>query len=117
MYKDVILGVIKRYGTKCTVTTKNGSRISVKGFIQPLNYRNKASVGGSFQPDGYLDGGYYLFIGEPKYRADIMGYGSVIETDDQSYVVTRGEMYSHKGEYLYSRAVLRCVSEGGNSGQ
>ncbi len=112
MYKDVITGVIKRYGTKCTVTSKYGSGLSVYGFIQPLNYRNKASVGGIFQSDGYLDGGYYLFIGEPRFRADIMGYGTMIEANGQRYVVTRGEMYLHKGDYLYSRAVMRCVSEG-----
>ncbi len=114
MYKDVITGVIRRYGTKCRAISKYGSEISVKGFIQPLNYRNKASVGGSFEADGYLDGGYFLFIGEASFRADVMGYGTIIEAMGQRYVVTRGEMYVHRGEYLYSRAVLRCVSGGDN---
>ena len=112
MYKDVITGVIKRYGTKCTVTSKYGNCISVYGFVQPLNYRNKASLGGSFSSNGYLDGGYYLFIGEPVFRADISGYGTVIEANDKKYIITRGEMYLHEGEYLYSKAVMRCISEG-----
>ncbi len=112
MHKDVITAVIKQYGLKCKVVPENAGReFTVYGFIEPLNYKSKYVAGGNFSVNGYLDGGYSLFIGEARCRTDLLGYGTVIECEDGKYTLVHGDIY-HKGKHpLYSRAILRRVSE------
>ena len=114
MYKDVITAVIKRYGLKCRIIPKNeGREFYAYGFIEPLNHKSRYTSGGEFSTDGYLDGGYSLFIGEARCRTDLIGYGSEIEYDGQKYILMHGDLYYKSKQPLYSRAILKKVSGGG----
>ena len=51
---------------------REGQVLQVSAWIQPLRYKNKMYLSGTYLPDGYLDGGHFLYLGPAEARLDQM---------------------------------------------
>lgn len=103
---DSVHNLINRYGSRLEIS--NGKDITaVRAFIQPLRYKNKMYIDGSFLPGGYIDGGHYLYIGSPEIRFD-KGFEDVVITtaDNESFIVKRAELYTLSDVPIYIWAIL-----------
>ena len=103
--------LIARYGRTVTLEDSAGEKETAKAMIQPLRYKNKMYLEGSFLPPGYLDGGHYLYLGEASLRLDLRARDTVIKTDEESYLLKSGEKVCIGDEVLYIWAVLQPYVE------
>ncbi len=117
MYERLVEKMLKMYGGQCVVAPfGREERIKVKAFVNPLLYKNKLYIGGKYLPDGFCDGGHYLYIGEPRVRLDDMPIGTIIECNSRSYSIKHAEQYFIGDTPLYSWAVLQIDERGENNG-
>lgn len=114
MYRDLILRMLNRYGRKCEIMPFGSEKkLSVKAIINPLLYKNKLYVGGSYLPDGFYDGGHYLYIGDPKISLESIPVGSTLKVSGNTYLIKHAEQYYIEERPLYSWAVLQLQKRGG----
>ena len=105
--------MINRYGRKCEITPFGDERkVSVKAIVNPLLSKNKLYVGGSYLPDGYFDGGHYLYIGDPKVSLGIFPVGSTLKVSGSTYLIKHTEQYYIDERPLYSWAILQLQKRG-----
>lgn len=110
MYKRVTEKALKRYGRQCAVKPFGSDKqMSVKAFVNPLLYKNKMYIGGKYLPDGFCDGGHYLYIGEPNLRLDNMPTGTVIVCGEYTYSIKYSEQYFIGSDALYTWAILQLA--------
>jgi hypothetical protein len=103
--------LLRRYGSEALVEWDDRST-RVKAMIQPLYYKNKMYLEGSYLPDGYYDGGHYLYIGPAGVRLDQLPFDAVVARDGVCYRIKRAELVKNAGEALYSWAILQICGEG-----
>lgn len=109
--------MINRYGTDCTVTKPNGDFIiKTKAFIHPLLYHNRVYVGGTYLPDGYYDGGHYLYIGKADVRLDELPMNSTVICKEDKFIIKRAERYLVGEKAAYVWAVLRFAERSESNG-
>ena len=94
---------IGRYGSTVTIN-QGGNRISTRAFLEPLRYRNKIYIGGEYRTLGLLRREKYLYVGKSIHR--LVENKSVIETQDNKYIVKRCETYFVKDTPVYEWAIL-----------
>lgn len=94
---------IERYGGIVNIET-NGKRLSSKGFVEPLRYKNKIYIGGEYHRLGFRRTEKYLFVGPSD--VDLCENESVIETQGNKYIVKRCEKYFVKDIPIYMWAIL-----------
>ena len=94
---------IGRYGSSVTIN-QGGNRISTRAFLEPLRYRNKIYIGGEYRTLGFLRREKYLYVGKSIHR--LVENKSVIETQDNKYIVKRCETYFVKDPPVYEWAIL-----------
>ena len=105
--------MMDRYGSQMVLITKEGRRLLHKAFLQPLRYKNKMYLDGTFTQIGYADQGYYLYIGPPGTGVADMGPFDRLAFEGNLYLVTRAERFFVQQEELYCWAILRlCEKEG-----
>lgn len=103
--------LLRRYGSD--VKVKWDSKCAqIKAMVQPLYYKNKMYLKGSYLPDGYFDGGHYLYIGPAGVRLDQLPFDATVVCEDVSYRVKRAELIQIAGENLYTWAILQVCGEG-----
>ncbi|MBQ5565232.1 MAG: hypothetical protein IIT42_00070 [Clostridia bacterium] len=108
--------LIKRYGCDCEVLPVGSDiSISVKAFINPLLFRNKLYIGGSYVPDGYCDEGHYVYIGESRLDLSDMPIGTTVRCGDTVYSIKHSEMYVVENQPIYNWAVLQVRERGVNA--
>lgn len=103
--------LLRRYGSEALVGWDTSS-IRVNAVIQPLYYKNKMYLEGSYLPDGYIDGGHYLYIGPAGVRLDQLPFDATVLCDGVSYRIKRAELVKNAGEALYTWAILQVCGEG-----
>ena len=65
MYRELIVGMIERYGRACVITPDNGEdNIRVKAIINPILYKQRMYLNDVYLPDGVIDKGLFLYIGK-----------------------------------------------------
>ena len=88
-----------------------------KAFVQPLRYKNKMYLDGTFTQIGYADQGYYLYIGPPGIGVTEMGPFDRLMFEGNLYLVTRAERFFVQKEELYCWAILRLCEKEGEDGR
>lgn len=105
--------MIGRYGQQCEIVVSGNDRlVKTKAFLNPLLYKNKIYIGGTYLPDGFYDGGHYLYIGRASVRLDNLPFGSVVKFGSDTYIIKRAEQYIVAGECIYTWAVLQLAEKG-----
>lgn len=101
--------MLSRYGTKVWIqkNEENAPWLAAKAFIQPLRYKNKMYLNGSFLEAGFLDGGHYLYIGPCTHRIDQYPMDTRVRTEEQDYVVQRAEAIYVQNAPVYVWAILQ----------
>lgn len=113
MYARAINRMISRYGRQCEVVAfGSDTAVSTKAFLNPLLYKNKISIGGTYLPDGFYDGGHYLYIGRSDVRLDNLPLGSVVRCGENTYSIKRAEQYIVGDKSAYTWAVLQIAKKG-----
>lgn len=56
--------MLKKYGSAVFIS-QSGPSVKTKALIHPLFYKNKMYIDGHYLPQGYCDGGHYLYYGMP----------------------------------------------------
>lgn len=99
---------LERYGRPVQTERRDGSVMQkAKGFIQPLRYKNKMYIEGTPTEIGINDAGYYLFIGSPDLRLDLVKDGGYITDGEKKYHIDRWEKMFLGNEIFYIWAVLK----------
>lgn len=113
MYRDLIMRMLNRYGRKCEIVPFGSERkIYVKALINPLLYKNRLYVGGKYLPDGFYDGGHYLYIGDPRVSLNKFPVGSTLKVGTTTYIIKHTEEYYIDEKPLYCWAVLQLQKRG-----
>ena len=80
-------------------------------IIQPLRYKNKMYLHGAYSDLGYVDPGFYLYIGPGEVALDTLSRDAVITMGERSFVIDRAERVYYGGQAVYCWAVLRSRFE------
>lgn len=105
---DRVSEMIKRYGST-VVINNNGRRIRTKAFVQPLRHKNRVYMGEQLRLEGIEKRDKYLYIGPAK--LPLAENISVIETQDNKYIVKRRETYCVMDSKVYEWAILSLYGE------
>ena len=100
---------LKRFGEDITITTEEGV-VRTRGFVAPLLYKNKMYLAGTQLPEGFCDGGHYLFILPPDVKLPILGT-AFFQCKDEKYVLKRSEKISVNSRGVYVWAVVTPFKE------
>lgn len=82
--------VLSRLGRTVELVLPEETR-KLKAVIQPLRYKNKMYLGGSFLPPGRLDGGHYLYLGPCSERLEKLPFGTYLRAEDGEYAIKRSD--------------------------
>lgn len=109
--KNEFLKLLNLHGSDITYKTMDQNGVyseaqNAKAFIQPLRYKNKMYIGNSYIPLGGVDGGRYLYLGNPDLRFDRAANDVIISLNGDDYYVKRAEPYVVDNEVLYIWAIL-----------
>ena len=90
---------------------REGQVLQVSAWIQPLRYKNKMYLSGTYLPDGYLDGGHFLYLGPAEARLDQMPSDTVLSRHGVRSRIQRAEPIWFANEILYIWAILQICEE------
>ncbi len=98
---------IDLYGSRVTLRI-NDNEYKTSAFIQPLRYKNKMYVDGYFLPQGYVDGGHFLYIGKvtPKFTNPLEDNLITLDKTKEEYIVKRVETFRVCDEDVYIWAII-----------
>ncbi len=82
--------VLSRLGRAVALVLPEETR-TIKAVIQPLRYKNKIYLGGSFLPPGRIDGGHYLYLGPCSERLEKLPFGTYLRAQDGEYAIKRSD--------------------------
>lgn len=103
--------LLQRYGDLVEIRGEEQA-LQVNAWIQPLRYKNKMYLGGTYLPDGYLDGGHFLYLGPAEARLDQMSSNIILSHQGIFYSIQQAEPIWFAKELLYIWAILqRCGEE------
>lgn len=99
---------INKYGRSVYITDEGWNSKIYNAFVQPLRYKNKMYLSGSFNELGHYGEGYYLYIGPAKENFDNLSKRALLHTaDGKSYKIERYEKIFLKEKPLYIWAVIK----------
>lgn len=108
---ESVTNMIKRYGNEVTVTTQTEQEKTF-GFVQPLRYKSKMYLDGTWADPGYCDGSHYIYIGLPCVLLLNKENTAVITCNSKKYVAgSTNELYMVKDTPLYLWSVLTPYKE------
>lgn len=96
---------IQKYGDNVSIV-QNEKTVTTKAFIQPLRYRNKMYINGEILPQGYYDGGHYLYIGLNTVLFDDNYRDTIIFRGEKGYIIKRAENYMVENKIIYVWAIV-----------
>lgn len=90
------------------IVKQNGLSIKTKALIHPLFYKNKMYIDGHYLPQGYCDGGHYLYYGMPDVTLSEPFEQILIDCPvlDTVYRVKRAEVHLFQNKPVYIWAVI-----------
>lgn len=88
--------------------TQNGTIVKTKALIHPLFYKNKMYIDGHYLPQGYCDGGHYLYYGMPDMVFSEPYEQITIDCPalNTAYRVKRAEVHLFQNKPVYIWAVI-----------
>lgn len=113
MIYDNLKYILNKFGRNVKVIDPT-DKIEVKkisAFIQPLRYKDKNYIGSRYLDAGIIDGSNFLYIGPSDLRLDLYPLNSIIETNEESYVVKRAQKVCFKDDIVYIWAILQLYVE------
>ena len=99
--------MLNKFGRNVEIVSDNDQNISTQAFIQPLRYKDHMYMGGQCIDIGYLKGKNYLYIGSHNVRLDLYPFNTIINTDEESYVVKRAQAVYLGENVLYVWAIIQ----------
>ena len=98
---------LKKYGS-AVVISQSGPSVKTKALIHPLFYKNKMYIDGHYLPQGYCDGGHYLYYGMPDVLFTEPFEQITIDCPalKTAYRVKRAEVHLFQDEPVYVWAVI-----------
>lgn len=100
--------MIRQYGRLCIIVPVEGNKtVKVNAMVNPLLYKNKMYLNDVYLPDGLVDKGVYLYIGDPKVSLEDYPVGTRIRCGENEYTIMRTEQYYVENEAVYTWAVLQ----------
>lgn len=102
-----------RYGKSMRLTDGDGwTSAFFKAFLQPLRYKNKMYMEGTYTPIGRDMNGLYLYIGPDDHDLSrIEKHGRVIDGENRQYIIQRVEKVFCGDKIFYFWAILKEVKE------
>lgn len=107
MNAKTIEAYIKRLGRSVYITDEDWSSDIYTAFIQPLRYKNKMYLSGTFNELGHYGEGYYLYIGPANESFEFLSTHALLHTADGSYKIERFEKIYLKEKPVYIWAVIK----------
>lgn len=107
-----VSNMIRKYGYEIDIITE-GNTVTSKAFIEPLHYKNRIHIGGSY----HYVGGYeskYLYIG--LLEVALVENKTIIHFNNRYYRVVRVEKYKNEGKFLYTWAILVLIEKNNKTG-
>lgn len=80
-----------------------------RALIQPLRYKNKMYLDGSYTDIGKSSSGYYLYIGPSDHDITRLDEGDYLLSDNVRYVISRAEKCYLGETVTHIWAILRNV--------
>ena len=103
--------LFRQYGSDVVLSDGPGTAVSLRAMIHPLRYKNKMYLQGAYTDIGYVDPGFYLYIGPGEYALDELSRDAMVQMGKRSFVIDRAERVFYRGKSLYCWAVLRSMIE------
>ncbi len=102
-----------KFGRSVFLCDNTGWRSPVyRAFLQPLRYKNKMYLEGTYTVLGKDPNGLYLYIGSPKHDITRLPKDSrVTDADGKSYLIQRAEKVCRGDAPYYFWAILKEISE------
>lgn len=105
-FAENIANEFDKYGQEVKII--NGDDVFItRAFVEPLRYKNKIYIGGSYRALKGLD--KYLYTGKPGFG--LKEKETVIETDCARYLVIRTETYCVNDSKIYDWAILKSLKD------
>lgn len=83
-----------------------------KAFLQPLRYKNKMYLEGTYTVIGRDQNDLYLYIGPKEHDLTRLSHGTrLTDSDGRTYVIQRAEKVCRGDSPFYFWAILKAVSE------
>ncbi|MDO4154278.1 MAG: hypothetical protein Q4E21_05435 [Clostridia bacterium] len=83
-----------------------------RAFLQPLRYKNKMYLEGTYTVLGKDPNGLFLYIGPAKHDITrLQKNGRVTDADGKQYVIQRAEKVCRGDEPFYFWAILKEICE------
>ena len=105
MISDAIFG---KYARKVNVHDA-GTVKTCKAYIQPLRYKNKMYLDGTYTDIGKSTSGYYLYIGPSDHDITKLDNTAYLVSGDVRYVISRAERCYLGEKVTHIWAILRNV--------
>lgn len=84
-----------------------------KAFLQPLRYKNKMYLEGTYTPIGRDTNGLYLYIGPADHDLTrLTRLARAHDSENREFVIQRAEKVYRGEKVFYIWAILKEVSEG-----
>ncbi len=101
-----------QYGVSVRLTDGAGWYSPAYGaFLQPLRYKNKMYLEGTYTPIGRDSTGLYLYIGPAAHRLNALPETARLLRGDRRYVIQRAEEVFLSDRPFYCWAVVKEVCE------
>ena len=97
---------IEKYGESVVIRT-NDEFVNTKAFIEPLRYKQRIYVGGSYHRVGKTE--RYIYIGHPRYP--LVEELTTIQRNSERYLVKHIEVYSVGDSPMYIWAIIELIEE------
>jgi len=108
LYRELIGGMLKKYGRECVIVPENGDEVvRVMAIINPYTYKQRMYLNDVYLPDGVIDKGIFNYIGDPEVSLDNYSLGSIIKCGTNRYTIMRTEQYFMENTAIYTWAVLQ----------
>lgn len=117
MVNQRVLGrLFERHGRLVSLKDGPGRPVAYHAIIQPLRYKNKMYLQGAYSDVGYVDPGFYLYLGPGEIALDEGSRDAVLTVGKRSFVIDRAERVFYRDRSLYCWAILRSVIEEESNG-
>lgn len=107
----ITTALLKQYGRKVNLCTKEGIKQSFMASIQPLRYKNKMYLDGIYTEIGFNSQGHYLYIGPADIDLTVAAEDEFLTADGMSYQIDRAEKVFKGDKVFYIWAIIRTIVE------
>ena len=99
---------IESFGRDTYVTFNEWTSPRYRAVVEPLRYKNKMYLYGSYNELGHYPESFFLYIGPSYVSFDNLGDGAIVHTGDgKSYLIHHWEKVFIKEKPVYIWAVIK----------